>query len=76
MRQTMPLCCRPMGVPDRGFREGRTPVLASIERYTVILPTFAPTILISRLLGSDEFGVSVLGSGGRSGASTRLDEAG
>jgi hypothetical protein len=26
--------------------------------------------------GSDEFGVSVLGSGGRSGASTRLDEAG
>lgn len=76
MRQTMPLRCRHMDAPDRGFGEGAHPVLASLERYVVILPTFAPAILISRLLGPEEFGVSVLGSGAWSGASTRLDEAG
>jgi O-antigen/teichoic acid export membrane protein len=37
-------------------------LLASLERYLVIVATFALTIVISRLLGPEEFGVSVLGS--------------
>jgi O-antigen/teichoic acid export membrane protein len=37
-------------------------VLASLERYVVIASTFALTIIISRLLGPAEFGISVLGN--------------
>jgi O-antigen/teichoic acid export membrane protein len=40
----------------------RALVLASLERYVVIISTFALTIIISRLLGPEEFGVSVLGN--------------
>lgn len=37
-------------------------VFASLEKYVVLFVTFATTIVVARLLGPAEFGVSVLGS--------------